>query len=114
LYSNNDNFKTIEFDKGINFILSYDNGVGKSTLFKLIDFCLLGDKHFLAQEHFKDYIFYIELQIASKNGIKRLRVDSSITVKIFFESFGFIEVSENKVKRDNQILTNYSLELKLS
>ena len=47
LYSNNDNFKTIEFDNGINFILSDTNGVGKSSLFKLIDFCLLGDKHFL-------------------------------------------------------------------
>jgi len=69
LYSNNDNFKTIEFDKGINFILSDTDGVGKSSLFKLIDFCLLGDKHFLGHEHFKDYIFYIELQIASNRYI---------------------------------------------
>jgi len=69
LYSNNDTFKTIEFDKGINFILSDSNGVGKSSLFKLIDFCLLGDKHFLGHEHFKDYIFYIELQIASNRYI---------------------------------------------
>ncbi|MDB2405587.1 hypothetical protein N9W00_01490 [Arcobacteraceae bacterium] len=69
LYSNNDNFKTIVFDKGINFILSDTNGVGKSSLFKLIDFCLLGDKHFLGHEHFKDYIFYIELQISSNRYI---------------------------------------------
>ncbi|MBU3014956.1 DUF2326 domain-containing protein [Poseidonibacter lekithochrous] len=69
LYSNNDDFKTIVFDKGINFILSDSNGVGKSSLFKLIDFCLLGDKHFLGHEHFKDYIFYIELQIASNRYI---------------------------------------------
>ena len=69
LYSNNDTFKTIEFDKGINFILSDTNGVGKSSLFKLIDFCLLGDKHFLGHEHFKDFIFYIELQIASNRYI---------------------------------------------
>ena len=69
LYSNNDNFKTIEFDNGINFILSDTNGVGKSSLFKLIDFCLLGDKHFLGNEHFKDYIFYIELQISSNRYI---------------------------------------------
>lgn len=65
LYANNENFKSIIFDKGINFILSDTNGVGKSSLFKLIDFCLLGDKHFLVNEHFKDYIFYIELQISS-------------------------------------------------
>ncbi len=69
LYSNNENFKTIEFDNGINFILSDTNGVGKSSLFKLIDFCLLGDKHFLGNEHFKDYIFYIELQIAANRYI---------------------------------------------
>jgi hypothetical protein len=69
LYSNNNNFKTIEFDKGINFILAHNNGVGKSSLFKLIDFCLLGDKHFLGNEHFKDYIFYIELQIAANRYI---------------------------------------------
>ena len=69
LYSNNDNFKTIEFDNGINFILSDTNGVGKSSLFKLMDFCLLGDKHFLGLEHFKDYIFYIELQISSNRYI---------------------------------------------
>lgn len=69
LYANNDNFKTIIFDKGINFILSSSDGVGKSSLFKLIDFCLLGDKHFLGNEHFKDYIFYIELQISSNRYI---------------------------------------------
>ena len=69
IYANNENFKTIEFDKGINFILSKDNGVGKTSLFKLIDFCLLGDKNFLGHEHFKDYIFYIELQIASNRYI---------------------------------------------
>ena len=69
LYANNDDFKTIEFDKGINFILSSNNGVGKTSLFKLIDFCLLGDKHFLGNKHFKDYVFYIELQIASNRYI---------------------------------------------
>jgi len=69
IYANNDSFKTITFDKGINFILANENGVGKSSLFKLIDFCLLGDKSFLANEHFKDYIFYIELQIASNRYI---------------------------------------------
>ena len=85
LYSNNDNFKTIEFDNGINFILSDTNGVGKSSLFKLIDFCLLGDKHFLGNEHFKDYIFYIELQIAANRYITIKRPvtnDKNIELKI--------------------------------
>jgi hypothetical protein len=85
LYSNNENFKTIIFDKGINFILSSSNGVGKSSLFELIDFCLLGDKHFLGHEHFKDYIFYIELQIASNRyiTIKRpIKSGKNIELKI--------------------------------
>jgi len=69
IYANDESFKTIIFDKGINFILSNTNGVGKSSLFKLIDFCLLGDKSFLSHQHFKDYIFYIELQIASNRYI---------------------------------------------
>jgi uncharacterized protein YydD (DUF2326 family) len=69
IYANNENFKTIVFDKGINFILSNEDGVGKSSLFKLIDFCLLGDKSFLGHEYFKDYIFYIELQIAASRYI---------------------------------------------
>ena len=69
IYANNENFKTIVFDKGINFILANENCVGKTSLFKLIDFCLLGDKSFLSNEHFKNYIFYIELQTASNRYI---------------------------------------------
>lgn len=69
IYANKEEFKTITFDKGINFILSSNNGVGKTSLFNLIDFCLLGDKSFLSNENFKDYIFYIELQIASNRYI---------------------------------------------
>lgn len=91
LYANNDDFKTIVFDKGINFILADNNGVGKSSLFKLIDFCLLGDKHFLGQEHFKDYIFYIELQIASNR---------YITIKRPTKSGKNIELKITKQKSD--------------
>lgn len=53
------------------------------------------------------------LDEAIKNGIKVLRVDASITAKRFFESFGFVEVKKNIVKRNNQELINYSLELKV-
>ena len=45
LYANNDNFKTIVFDNGINFILSDANGVGKSSLFKLIDLIFTCSKY---------------------------------------------------------------------
>lgn len=65
LYSNNTNFKTIFFDKDINFILSNDHSVGKSTIFKLIDFCLFGSKGFLDREQFNDCEFYLEIEINS-------------------------------------------------
>ncbi len=53
------------------------------------------------------------LDITSKNSINKLRVDGSITAKAFFESFDFDKVSKNEVKKDTQILINYSLELNL-
>jgi hypothetical protein len=101
LYSNNDDFKTIEFDKGINFILSSNNGVGKSSLFKLIDFCLLGDKHFLGKEHFKDYIFYIELQIAANKYITIKRPTTSgknIELKITKEKSILVDEKNFNIK----------------
>ncbi len=101
LYSNNDNFKTIEFDNGINFILSDTNGVGKSSLFKLIDFCLLGDKHFLGNEYFKDYIFYIELQIASNRYITIKRPvtnGKNIQLKITKEKSMLVDEKDFNIK----------------
>ena len=101
LYANNDNFKTIVFDNGINFILSDANGVGKSSLFKLIDFCLLGDKHFLGHEHFKDYIFYIELQISSNRyiTIKRpIKSGKNIELKITKEKSMLLDEKDFNIK----------------
>jgi len=46
---------------------------------------------------------------ADNHGIKLLRVDASITAKSFFEKFGFKEVKENHIKRENQTLINYSM-----
>lgn len=64
IYSNNKNFEPIIFNKDINFILSSDHSVGKSTLFYLIDFCLLASKGngILKREEFIDFIFYLELK----------------------------------------------------
>ena len=101
LYANNDNFKTIVFDNGINFILSDANGVGKSSLFKLIDFCLLGDKHFLGHEYFKDYIFYIELQISSNRyiTIKRpIKSGKNIELKITKEKSMLLDEKDFNIK----------------
>ena len=101
LYATNDNFKTILFDNGINFILSDANGVRKSSLFKLIDFCLLGDKHFLGHEHFKDYIFYIELQISSNRyiTIKRpIKSGKNIELKITKEKSMLLDEKDFNIK----------------
>ena len=49
------------------------------------------------------------LKNADNSNIKILRVDASITAKPFFERFGFKEVKENHIKRENQTLINYSM-----
>lgn len=54
------------------------------------------------------------LDIALKNGIKKLRVDASITAKPFFMKLGFCEIKQNLVKRENQNLINYRLEKETS
>ena len=59
IYANSEIFKPIVFNDDINFILSNDHSVGKSTLFALIDFCLLKkDKGVFGRENFKDFIFF--------------------------------------------------------
>lgn len=63
IYANSEIFKPIVFNDDINFILSNDHSVGKSTLFALIDFCLLKkDKGVFGREIFKDFIFFLELK----------------------------------------------------
>lgn len=110
LYSNNDSFKTIVFDKGINFILSSANGVGKSSLFQLLDFCLLGDKSFLGLEYFKEYIFYIELQISSNRyiTIKRpTRGNKNIELKITKQKSMLLDASDFNKKGSIGVAKSY-------
>lgn len=63
IYSNIETFRCINFNNDINFILSSDHSVGKSTLFSLIDFCLLKDSTTFCRTIFKDYVFYLELEL---------------------------------------------------
>lgn len=51
------------------------------------------------------------IYIAKQNNIKKIKVDASITSKPFFEKFGFKKVKRNLVKKANEELINYSLEL---
>ncbi len=98
LYANKGTFKSIHFDKGINFILATDHSVGKTTLFTLIDFCLLkGDKGFLAKPQFEDYIFYLELEIETNKYITIKRPVSgtaNIEVKISDSKNEFLDATE--------------------
>ena len=49
-------------------------------------------------------------ELVKNNKIDKIKVDASITAKPFFEKFGFIQVRENLVKRENVELVNFSME----
>ena len=53
-----------------------------------------------------NYIF----KIAKNENIDKIILDSSITAKSFFEEFGFKQIKENLVKKDNVELVNFSME----
>lgn len=87
---------------------------------KLIGFCEFNDDYidcfYIHNEYQgigKTLLNYV-LELAKKSKVEKLRVDASITAKPFFENFGFIESKKNSVKKNNQILINYSLELKVN
>ena len=48
--------------------------------------------------------------IAKQKSLKRLRVEASKVARPFFEAKGFVTIQENKVMRNNVILTNYTME----
>lgn len=70
IYSNDSRFETIIFNTSdINIILATGDkphSIGKTTLFKLINYCLLKDEkpNFLKQSTFKDFTFYLELVLS--------------------------------------------------
>lgn len=86
IYSNNQAFQSITLSDGINFILSNDHSVGKSTLFDLIDFCFLkGNKGFLSKTQFEDFIFYLELKLSETSYLTIIRPTTgtaNISVKL--------------------------------
>lgn len=73
IFANKKSFKEIEFKKGLNIIVgeksedsdnkSTCNGVGKTTLIKIISFCLGSDKDILPINHLKGWEFGIELEL---------------------------------------------------
>jgi putative acetyltransferase len=53
------------------------------------------------------------INAAEDANMKCLHVEASIIARPFFNKFGFELVSENKVIRNNLILTNYSMSMKI-
>ncbi len=76
IYANMDAFKPIKFKAGLNLILADTtadsgekdsrNGVGKTSLINIIDFCLGAnlDSKKLPTKYIKEWVFYIELDLA--------------------------------------------------
>ncbi|KFL33156.1 histone acetyltransferase [Sulfurospirillum sp. SCADC] len=56
---------------------------------------------------------YVE-NVAEQKGIKRLYLEASIVAKPFFERRGFITLKRNEIKRNGQMIVNYSMEKMLS
>lgn len=90
--------------------------------------CILKDKVVGFCEYYHGYIdcFYVHykyqnfgigklllnyiLKIAKNENVDKIRLDSSITAKPFFEKFGFKEVGKNIIKRKNIEFVNFSME----
>jgi putative acetyltransferase len=52
--------------------------------------------------------------VAQQKDIKRLFLEASIVAKPFFEKRGFTTLSRNEIKRNGQMIVNYSMEKMLS
>ncbi len=73
IFSNKHSFKEINFKKGLNIIVgvkseksskkSTRNGVGKTTLIKVINFCLGSDEDRLPVEHLEGWKFSLEMDL---------------------------------------------------
>lgn len=79
LSSNKEQFHTIEFKKGLNFIVGRRkdpsikelketyNGVGKSLIIELIHFCLGSKRIEVFEENLKGWTFTLEFEIDRKS-----------------------------------------------
>lgn len=128
LYSNNSNlFKPIDFSSGLNVVMAEirlhkDNkkdthNLGKTTLGRLIDFCLLSspDKNFFLLKHselFKNFIFFIEIELidglfvtirrkvteSSKLSFKKSRLSHQDFSTLYDQAWDHFEMPFDKAK----------------
>lgn len=93
-------YLVIQKEKLIGFVEFYDNYID----------CFYIHHNYQGKGIGKVLLSYIIEQAKLKN-LDFITVDASITAKPFFSSFGFKVTKENEVKRGNQILINYSMQL---
>lgn len=91
LYSSDSRFEAIVFNtNNINAILAIGtqpHSVGKTTLFKLIDYCLIkkSKPKFLEASVFEDFTFYLELELADNSYLtirRKVKKRTKIAVKL--------------------------------
>jgi len=104
LYSSDSRFEAIIFNtNNINAILATGtkpHSVGKTTLFKLIDYCLIkkSKPKFLEANIFEDFNFYLELELADNSYLtirRKVKKRTKIAIKLHStkEDFTFLEDS---------------------
>lgn len=112
VFSDNDNFNEVEFTKGINIVLGVKNqtsndndtmnGVGKTTLLEIIDFCLGSqankDSYLKNIKHIENWTFSIILDLFnSKYTVSRSINDSSkIYIDGNFENLPSVPEEDDK------------------
>ncbi|MCA9497511.1 MAG: AAA family ATPase, partial [Nanoarchaeota archaeon] len=105
-YTNKKNFD-VKFKNGLNLIYSEvknkktEHGSGKSTFFKLIDYCLLAkpDDKFLDEENFKDIELYLELEFENYSSVIINRNFKDLdNIKISFEGKEFETKTNDEAK----------------
>lgn len=94
IWANNKGFKEINFQKGLNIIMADSekksgtkdtrNGVGKTTLINIIDFCLGSNpnKKKLPIDKLNDWTFTIEIDILNEKIFATRSIDNSNIIKI--------------------------------
>ena len=110
LYCNKKDFKVVNFHEGLNIVVgkvtSFEtpkndsHNLGKTKLLELLDFMLLGSinkEHFLKNDIFKDFVFYLEIKIKDNQFLTIQRStlnDTKISIKISQQDINCLDCNE--------------------
>jgi len=115
VYANKSSFHSVKLTTGLNVILAERtdtstqkdtrNGLGKTTLIEIIDFCLGSNGNVLRIDPLKDWAFTIDITLAG-NRIKATRsIESHNRIVIEGETEGWIE-QPDKVEDSGELIFN--------